>query len=99
MKNPFLPKINEQSMLNFLVNHDSYFADTFDKEIINKMVNNINCDFPLLLNTGVIILSEDERELVKEALTRLSKDINILSSINGFNTSVIDKINLILKRI
>lgn len=64
-------KVSELSLINLLISHDTYFADTFDTQTVNQIQNNINNDFPLLLNTDFIRLSKQERELIKSGLKML----------------------------
>lgn len=66
--NKNIRKVGEKSLLEFLSTHDTYFADTFDRQIVNTMQNNITNDFPLLLNTGFIHLENEEIKVLKEAL-------------------------------
>lgn len=63
-----LTKENEILLLNKLGNNSSYFSDSFNKETVKQMINNIGNDFPLLLNTGFVQFTKEEITFIKKAV-------------------------------
>ena len=93
MSKKSLPKLNEKLMFQILSKHDTYFADTFNKDAVNIMCNNIDNDFPLLINTGFVHLNKDEIELIKDGLRRIQQELG------SFNFIVKEKIDAIMKKL
>lgn len=74
-----MKKSEEIAMLQKLAETDqtSYFVDTFGQETIEKMIQNIKNDYPLLLGTDFYKLSKKHVSTIKETLKTAIKALEI----------------------
>lgn len=63
-----ISKIEEKGLLTLLADNQSYFAESFSSATVSQMLKNIDNDHPLTLGTGIVQITDEDRELLTAIL-------------------------------